>query len=34
MEVLESPETTEAMSTDGVKRDTVKRYVIDREFQP
>ena len=34
MEVLESPETTEAMSADGVKRDTVKLYVIDREFQP
>ena len=34
MEVLESPGTAEAMSTDGVKRDTVKLYVIDREFQP
>jgi len=34
MEVLESPETVEAMSADRVKRDTVKLYVIDREFQP
>ena len=34
MEVLESPGTAEAMSTDGVKRDTVKLYVIDRESQP
>ena len=34
MEVLESPETAEAMSADRVKRDTVKLYVIDREFQP
>ena len=34
MEVLESPESAEAMGTDGVKRDTVKLYVIDREFQP
>ena len=34
MEVLESPGTAEAMSTDGVKRDTVKLYGIDREFQP
>ncbi len=34
MEVLESPESAEAMGTDSVKRDTVKLYVIDREFQP
>ena len=34
MEVLQSPATAEAMSTDGVKRDTVKLYVLDREFQP
>jgi len=34
MEVLESPATAEAMANDGVKRDTVKVYVMDREFQP
>ena len=34
MEVLESPETAKAMGADGVKRDTVKLYVMDREFQP
>ncbi len=32
MEVLESPATAEAMSSDGVKRDTVKVSVLDREF--
>ncbi len=34
MEVLESPETAKAVGADGVKRDTVKLYVMDREFQP
>ena len=34
MEVLESPETAKAMGADGVKRNTVKLYVMDREFQP
>ena len=34
MKVLESPETAKAMGADGVKRDTVKLYVMDREFQP
>ncbi len=34
MKVLESPDTVNAMGADGVKRDTVKLYVMDREFQP
>jgi hypothetical protein len=32
-EVLESPATEEAMANDGVKRDTVKVYVLDKEFR-
>ena len=32
MEVLESEATAEAMIADGVKRDTVQVYVLDREF--
>ena len=32
MEVLESPATVDAMANDGVKRDTVKVFVLDREF--
>ncbi|MGH8194514.1 MAG: YybH family protein [Woeseiaceae bacterium] len=32
MEVLESPETAEAMEMDGIKRDTVKVFVLDKEF--
>ena len=32
MKVMESPETAEAMATDGVKRDTVKVFVLDKEF--
>jgi hypothetical protein len=32
MEVMESPATAEAMEFDGVKRDTVKVSVLDREF--
>ena len=31
-EVLESPATAEAMAFDGVKRDTVKVFVLDREL--
>ena len=34
MEILESPETAEAMENDGVKRDTVKVFVLDRRFDP
>jgi len=30
--VLESPATAEAMAHDGVKKETVKVYVLDREF--
>lgn len=32
MKVLESPDTAEAMAFDGVKRDTVKVFVLDKEF--
>ena len=32
MEVLESPATAEAMAIDGVKRETLKVFVLDREF--
>jgi hypothetical protein len=33
MKVLESPETAAAMATDGVLRDTVKVFVLDKELQ-
>jgi hypothetical protein len=32
-EVLESKATIDAMAQDGVKRDTVKTYVLDKEFK-
>ena len=32
MKILESPATAEAMEFDGVKRDTVKIFVLDKEF--
>jgi hypothetical protein len=32
-EVLESPATAEAMAYDGVKRETVKVFVLDKEFR-
>ena len=32
MEHLDAPETADAMAADGVKRDTVKVYVLDKEF--
>jgi len=32
LEVMESPATEEAMAIDGVKRDTVKVSVLDKEF--
>ena len=32
MEVLESEETRDAMALDGILRDTVKVYVLDKEF--
>ena len=34
LEILKSTATAEAMANDGVERDTVKIYVMDREFQP
>ena len=33
MDILDSPATAEAMESDGVKRDTVKVFVLDKEFQ-
>ncbi len=33
MEILDSPATAEAMDFDGVKRETVKVFVLDKEFQ-
>ena len=32
LEVMDSPATEEAMAYDGVKRDTVKISVLDKEF--
>ena len=32
LEVLDSPETAEAMAADGVNRDTVKIYLLDKEI--
>jgi hypothetical protein len=29
---LEAPETIEAMTNDGVRRDTVKLFVLDKDF--
>ena len=31
--LMDSPETAEAMAQDGVKRETVKVYVLDKEFK-
>ena len=33
MKIIDSRETEEAMAMDGVKRDTVKFFVMDKEFQ-
>jgi hypothetical protein len=33
MQALESPETAEAMERDGVKRNTVRVFVLDKEFK-
>jgi len=30
--LLDSPETAEAMANDGVKRETVRVFVLDKEF--
>jgi hypothetical protein len=32
LELIESPETVKAMSADGVKRETVKVFVLNRQF--
>ena len=34
MSQLDTPENVAAMEHDGVKKDTVKVYVMDRTFQP
>ena len=34
MQVLDSPATAEAMDVDGIKRETVKVFVLDKEFAP
>ena len=34
MQVFDSPATAEAMDFDGVKRETVKVFVLDKEFDP
>jgi len=34
LEILDSPATHEAMEHDGVKRDTVQIYLLDKSFQP
>lgn len=31
---IDSPATAEAMAFDGVKRETVRIHVMDKEFQP
>ena len=33
MEILNSPATAEAMAFDGVKRDTVKVFILDKEVK-
>jgi hypothetical protein len=33
LELVDSPKTVEAMEFDGVKRDTVKSFVLDKEFK-
>ena len=32
LELLDAPETAEAMAQDGIIRETVKVYVLDKEF--
>lgn len=34
MQILDSPATAEAMDFDGIKRDTVKIFELDRKFDP
>ncbi len=33
MDIMDSPSVAEAMESDGVKRDTVKVFVLDKEFK-
>ena len=33
MKVMDSPATAEAMAFDGVKRETLKMFVLDRDFK-
>lgn len=33
MKILDSPATAEAMAFDGVKRETVKVFALDKEFK-
>ena len=33
MDIMDSPAVAEAMESDGVKRDTVKVFVLDKEFE-
>lgn len=33
MKIMDSPATAEAMAFDGVKRETVKVFVLDKEFR-
>ena len=33
LKILDSPATAEAMAFDGVKRDTVRVFVLDKEFK-
>ncbi len=34
LEILNSPETTAAMAEDGIQRENVKVYVLDKVFKP
>jgi hypothetical protein len=34
MEIYESEATAEAMAFDGIKRETVQTFVLDRQFEP
>ena len=33
-QIMDSPATAEAMAVDGIVKDSVKVYVLDKEFQP
>ncbi len=33
LKILDSPATAQAMDVDGVKRETVKVFVLDKQFQ-